>query len=106
MSGCFCPVVKGHRANVDAYAVSGTYVPVNGNVGSMYAQFHGWFYGPPDFVSVVFTHNFSVLLKIRVYRQKFSPSIVQGKWEILGFLLRYVIKLSYVTDQVTKGASS
>lgn len=95
MSGCVCPVVKGHGANIDAYAVSGAYVPVDGNVGSVYAQFCGWFYGSPDFVSVVFAYNFSVLLKIRVYRQKLSPFLVQGKREILGFLLHYTTELSY-----------
>jgi hypothetical protein len=94
VSGCFCPVVKGHGANVNAYAVSSAKVPVYGNVGSMYSQLLGWFYWSPDFVSVVFAYNFSVLLKIRVYRQKLSPLLVQGKREILGFLLHYTIELS------------
>ena len=87
MPWCVCPVVQGHGANVDAYSVSGTYVPVYGNVGSVYAQFFRRFYGSPDFVSVVFAYNFSLLLKIRIYRQKLSPYIVQRKLEILGFLL-------------------
>ena len=97
MSWRVCPIVEGHGANVYAYAVSGAYVPVNGNVGSVYAQFRGWFYGSPDFVSVVFAYNFSVLLKIRVYRQKLSPLLLQGKREILGFLLHYTTELSYAT---------
>ena len=73
MSGRVCPVVERHGANVDACTVSGAYVPVYGNVGTMYAQLRGRFYGSPNFVSVVFAYNFSVLLKIRVYRQKLSP---------------------------------
>jgi len=101
VSGCFCPVVKGHGANVYAYAVSSAKVPVYGNVGSVYSQLLGWFYWSPDFVSVVFAYNFSVLLKIRVYRQKLSPLLVQAKREILGFLLHYTIELSYATSQVT-----
>ena len=76
-----CPIVEGHGANVYAYAVSSAYVPVYGNVGSMYAQFRGWFYWSPDFMSVMFAYNFSVLLKIRVYRQKLSPLLVQEKHE-------------------------
>ena len=39
-------------------------------MSSMYSQLRWRFYGSPDFVSVVFAYNFSVLLKIRVYRQK------------------------------------
>jgi hypothetical protein len=81
VSGRVCPVVQGHGANVNAYAVSSAYIPVYSNVGSMYTQFRGWFYGSPDFVSVVFAYNFSVLLKIRIYRQKLSPLLVQEKQE-------------------------
>ena len=73
VSGRVCPVVQGHGANVDADAVSSAQVPVYGNVGSVYSQLLRRLYWPPDFVSVVFAYNFSVLLKIRVYRQKLSP---------------------------------
>ena len=73
MSRRFSPVIKRYGANVDAHAVSGASVPVDSNVGSVYALL-GWrFYGSPDFVSVVFSCNLSVFLKIRVYRQKTSP---------------------------------
>jgi hypothetical protein len=73
MSRRFAPVIQRNWANVDAHAVSGASVPVDSNVGSVYALL-GWrFYGSPDFVSVVFSCNLSVFLKIRVYRQKTSP---------------------------------
>jgi hypothetical protein len=81
-----CPVIQGYWANVYAHAVSGARVPVDGNIGSMYAHLLRWFYGSPDFVSVVFTYNFSVLLKIRVYRQKVHLSIIRDSSRILGFL--------------------
>jgi hypothetical protein len=93
----FCPVVQGHGTNVNADAVSSAYVPVYGNVASMNAQFLRWFNGPPDFVPIVFSYNFSVLLKIRVYWQKLSPLLVLGKREILGFLLQCTIKIGCAT---------
>jgi hypothetical protein len=63
-------VVQRHGTNVYAHAVSGANVPVDSNVGSMDAQLRRRFYRSPDLVSVVFAYNLSVLLKIRVYRQK------------------------------------
>jgi hypothetical protein len=94
VSRCFCPIVQGYGANIDAGAVSSANVPVDSDVGPVYTQFFWRFYGSPDFVSVVFAYNVSVLLKIRVYRQKLSPPLVQRKREILGFLLHYTIRLS------------
>jgi hypothetical protein len=79
MSRRVCPVVQRHGANVDAYAVSSAHVPVDSNVGSMYAQLLRRFYWSPDFVSVVFACNLSVLLKIRVYRQKLFTVSNAGK---------------------------
>ena len=71
----FTPVVERYGANVDAYAVSSADIPVNGNVGSVDSKLVGCFYGSPDFVSVVFSSNFSFGLKIRVYRQKLHQPI-------------------------------
>jgi len=81
-----CPVVKRHGANVDAHAVSSAHVPVDSNVGSVNAQLCRRFYGSPDFVTIVFSSNLAVLLKIRVYRQKLSPIHNSLKRQILGFL--------------------
>ena len=69
----FAPVVERNGADVDAYAVSSADIPVNGNVGSVNAQFVG-FWGTPNIVSVMFAYNLSFGLKIRVYRQKIHHS--------------------------------
>ena len=66
-------VIQRNGTNVHANAVSSANVPVYRNVGSMDAQLFRRLYGSPNFVSVVFAYNLSVLLKIRVYRQKLSP---------------------------------
>jgi hypothetical protein len=63
-------VVQRNGTNVHAHTVSGAHVPVDSNVGSVDAQLRRRLYGSPDLVSVVFAYNLSVLLKIRVYRQK------------------------------------
>jgi hypothetical protein len=74
-----CPVIQRHGANVNAHTVSSADVPVDSNVGSMYAQLRRRFYGSPDFVAVVFAYNLAVLLKIRVYRQKTFTVSIAGK---------------------------
>jgi hypothetical protein len=99
-------VIQRHGANVYAHAVSSAHVPVDSNVSSMYSQLRRRFYWSPDFVAVMFAYNLSVLLEIRVYRQKLSPLLMQGKREILGFLLHYTIELSYALSQVTNGNSA
>jgi hypothetical protein len=76
-----CPVVQGYGANVYAHSISGARVPVDSNVGSVYSHFLRRFYGSPNFVSVMFAYNFSVLLKIRVYRQKLFTISNAGKTE-------------------------
>ncbi len=88
----FCPVVKRHGANVYADAIASADIPVYRNILAMYAIFVWGFYWSPDFVTVMFAYNFSVGLKIRVYRQKLSPSLVQVKLKILGFLFYGIIK--------------
>jgi hypothetical protein len=70
MSRRVCPVIKRYGANVDAHAVPSAHIPVDSNVGSMYAQLLRRLHWSPDFVAVVFAYDLSVLLKIRVYWQK------------------------------------
>lgn len=86
MSRRFSPIIEGNGTNIDAYAISNADIPVNSYVGPMYALFRGRLYRTPDFMTVVFSSNLSLVLKIRVYRQKRSP---RNSWKgkILGFLL-------------------
>jgi hypothetical protein len=74
MSGRFCPVKHGYRADFDADSVAVAGVPVNSNVCAMYAQLLWWFDWSPDVVTFVLTNDFAVLLKIGIYRQDISPT--------------------------------
>jgi hypothetical protein len=79
MSRRVCPVIQRYGANVDAHAVPSAHIPVYSNVSSMYAQLLRRLHWSPDFVTVVFAYNLSVLLEIRVYRQNFSPFLTSSK---------------------------
>jgi hypothetical protein len=68
-----CPVEQGYGTDVYAYSVTCADFPVNSNVGAVYTQLLGRLNWSPNAVSLMFAHNFSVLLEIRVYRQKIPP---------------------------------
>ena len=80
-TGRLIPVIQGHGADADAYAVADADIPVYSNVGSVNPQFVG-FWGTPNIVSVMFAYNFSFSLKIRVYRQKIHHSSSLGSGNI------------------------
>ena len=71
MTWSISPVEHGHRADADADAVPGADVPVDSNIGSVYSQLFGRFHRPPDVMALVFIHNLTFLLKIRIYRQNY-----------------------------------
>ncbi len=75
----FTPVIEGHWAHVDAYAVAGADFPIQGNVGSVDRQL-GWVRVAPDFVAVMFACNLSFGFKIRVNWQKqFTTSRLESE---------------------------
>ena len=75
MAGRFSPVEQCHRADFDADAVAAASVPVDGHVGSMYAKLRRRLNRAPDIVTLMLSDNFSLLLKITVYRQNTSHRI-------------------------------
>jgi hypothetical protein len=78
-------VVKRHGTNVSTDAISDADVPIHRNVVSVDAQFGWGFDGAPDVVTVMFTYNLTILLKIRINWHKKSPIRSLGS-VILGFL--------------------
>jgi len=68
-----CPVEQGHRTDVYAYAVASADVPVDSNVGTVYAQLLGRFNWSPDAVSLMFSYDFPFLPEIGVYWQTIPP---------------------------------
>lgn len=66
-------LIQRNRANVYAYSVSDTGVPVYGAGCSVNTELLRGYDGSPNFVSVMFANYLAFCLKIRVYRQKSSP---------------------------------
>ena len=75
MSGRFAPIIERYRADVNADTVAHADIPVHGDVGSMYSLLRGELHWSPDFMPIMFAYNLSILLKIRVNRQKQLPAI-------------------------------
>jgi len=86
MSGCVGPVEKGYGADFYADAVSFADIPINPHTRSVYSEFLGRFNRPPNIVTIVLIDNLSLLLKIRIYGQIFSPETRSRMASILSFL--------------------
>jgi len=63
------PIEQADGTNFQAYSVSSTYIPVYSNVSAMYTQRLGRLYRPPNIVSLMLTHDLSVLLELWINRQ-------------------------------------
>jgi hypothetical protein len=69
MSGSFSPVKKRDRADFQTHTVSSADIPIDSDVGSVYAQLLRRFNGSPHVVPLVLADDLSIFLEIRIYWQ-------------------------------------
>jgi len=78
----------GHRAHLDADAVSITNIPVNRYTSSVYPQLLRRLNRPPNIMTFMLFHNLAVLLKIRIYGQRCHLTVKMMGPRILTFLFQ------------------
>ena len=75
------PIKHCHGADFQAYAVSSANVPINCNNCSMNTQLLRRFNRAPNVVTLMFTDDLAILLKIWVYRHDFFTYEHDRRWK-------------------------